>query len=585
MTKKLFAFLLSFFLFLPIKISFAATDKHLLVLDVLNDTNLPRHYRATTHSFTAWQVSTRGLRDLHMLGSGQFSEGQLCEVINTLGNAPIAVIDLRKESHAFIDGNAVSWHSFHNWANKDITDQMVEIDQDQHINALREMATVTVAKIPDTGETHHKYTAAIELAVKDVSSEEDIAQKNKLLYQRIYVNDHMAPQPAEVDRFISYVNSLPKDTWLYLHCRGGDGRTTTFMAMVDMMRNAKQVSLRDIIKRQYLLGGIDLFQLPHPNEYKYKYAVERVAFLKEFYNFCLTNQDNFNTPWAKYVSLQSGNKKLVLYSKQLPEQWIPLLDQKAGTDPYQRSIPLLVAAMQNNKAQYNVVLPEMLNNLGIRDPQQAYTLEEIEPFVQKKGENYTAWLLGRILLSAKLMHDSSTANKVSLLMQTLLDEAPLQVDAYQAWAQGYLATFFADTEQYTKYRQRMLTATDAIKSQASASDLTWARLVDLQAAAIAKDNTTYRTILHTLQNDHATLHEALSKVIPKNDYRSWAISLARLAAAEMSDFSTYRELSNALEITLDKDLSSQHNNLADNALTLATMQLAEQQLPVGEQAI
>ena len=42
----------------------------------------------------------------------------------------------------------------------------------------------------------------------------------------------------------------------HFHCKEGIGRTTTFMIMYDIMKNYKEVSLNDIIKRQYLPSGI-----------------------------------------------------------------------------------------------------------------------------------------------------------------------------------------------------------------------------------------------------------------------------------------------------------------------------------------
>lgn len=38
------------------------------------------------------------------------------------------------------------------------------------------------------------------------------------------------------------------------HCEAGEGRTTAYMAMYDMMKNP-DVSLKDILYRQHLLGG------------------------------------------------------------------------------------------------------------------------------------------------------------------------------------------------------------------------------------------------------------------------------------------------------------------------------------------
>lgn len=42
--------------------------------------------------------------------------------------------------------------------------------------------------------------------------------------------------PENIDEFIKLYKSLPKDAWLHFHCEAGKGRTTTFLAMYDMMK-------------------------------------------------------------------------------------------------------------------------------------------------------------------------------------------------------------------------------------------------------------------------------------------------------------------------------------------------------------
>jgi len=97
---------------------------------------------------------------------------------------------------------------------------------------------------------------------------------------RITVTDHRSPLDDQVDLFVQSVKNLPKETWLHFHCRGGAGRTTTFMSMYDMMHNAKNVSFEDIMKRQTLIGGSDL--LNHEEEDK---SETRSDFMNNFYSF------------------------------------------------------------------------------------------------------------------------------------------------------------------------------------------------------------------------------------------------------------------------------------------------------------
>lgn len=285
-----------------------AANEPILVIDALNQAKLPNNFRTTSDALP-WGVkmSTQGLTSLHAMGSAEFSEGELLKVIEKI-KASIIVIDLRQESHGFVDGNAVSWYATRDWGNLGKTPQQVEADQQKQLNSLAKKTQVTLNKITDQNiEGQVTQVNPTIFVVKNVMSEAQLTQLHKVGYIRFYVTDHIAPNDAQVDRFIEFVKGLPsgswfsKDAWLYFHCRAGKGRTTTFMSMYDMMRNAKKVSLDDILQRQRALGGIDLGKLPADNTgYKYSLLMQRVNFLNNFYQYCKTNEDNFATSWSAW---------------------------------------------------------------------------------------------------------------------------------------------------------------------------------------------------------------------------------------------------------------------------------------------
>jgi len=79
------------------------------------------------------------------------------------------------------------------------------------------------------------------------------------------VTDHVRPLDDAVDRFILAVRALPDGAWTHFHCEAGLGRTTTFMVLYDMLRNANRVSLEDIVRRQKILShGYDVLQPDEP---------------------------------------------------------------------------------------------------------------------------------------------------------------------------------------------------------------------------------------------------------------------------------------------------------------------------------
>ncbi len=277
-----------------------AQGEALLVLDSRNITQLPRHFRTTSDTPTQPHTNTTGLSDLHLIGSGEFSKLELEKVMQHLQLRKLTIIDLREESHGLLNGNAISWYGPQNASNAGKSPQAVEKIQAELLDNLQEMPDVvayTILKKNAAGEIES--SKPNEFAVHKAMSEEELAAKLHVNYERIYVQDMHAPRPDQVDHFLQVLKNLPADEWLYFHCRAGIGRTTTFMAMVDMLHNAKQVSFNEILARQVAIGGKSLTKLPKPDSFKYKPAVERLEFLKIFYQYARENTDLRWSEWLK----------------------------------------------------------------------------------------------------------------------------------------------------------------------------------------------------------------------------------------------------------------------------------------------
>jgi hypothetical protein len=136
--------------------------------------------------------------------------------------------------------------------------------------------------------------------------EASLAQTMKAGYLRLPTTDHCRPRDSEVDQFVAFEASLPANTWLHFHCRAGDGRTTTFMAMHDIINNAPTDSLATILTRQGPsgLGGIDLSKMPTDQTvFSYPFSIERVMFIQNFYAYVVANKSgNFKTTWSEWVA-------------------------------------------------------------------------------------------------------------------------------------------------------------------------------------------------------------------------------------------------------------------------------------------
>lgn len=290
---------------------YARITHTLLVFDMKNEVVLPENFRTTADILPASSnLDTTGLLDLHAAGSQQFSRGGLKAALQHIPSTSIIVVDLRRESHGMVNGHAISWFGPQNAANENKTIPQIKDSEARLLTRLRKSHYCWVYDIIEkTPEDFIEKANREFVPVKQVESEEQVTANEHLGYKRFYVEDFHRPTDQEADRFVTFAKNIPENTWLYFHCRAGKGRTTTFMSMYDMMKNAKHVSLDAILKRQAELGGAMLNELPAESDFKYPYAAERLAFLVDFYEYAKNNTDHFSTSylqWKRNKSLKSN---------------------------------------------------------------------------------------------------------------------------------------------------------------------------------------------------------------------------------------------------------------------------------------
>lgn len=144
--------------------------------------------------------------------------------------------------------------------------------------------------------------ASQHVTVKSARTERQLVRATGANYVRITVTDHTRPLDDEVDGFVLAVRELPKDGWAHFHCEAGRGRTTTFMVLYDMLRNARRVSLEDIVSRQRILShGYDVLQPDEPGNWKAPYAADRAAFVRAFYDYARANPNGRPQLWTEWL--------------------------------------------------------------------------------------------------------------------------------------------------------------------------------------------------------------------------------------------------------------------------------------------
>jgi hypothetical protein len=86
-----------------------------------------------------------------------------------------------------------------------------------------------------------------------------------------------------------------------IHCRGGKGRTSTFLALLDLLKNAAPLPLEIILERQTRLGDYDLRKPAAPASAKAPFRAERRAFVERFYDYAKENPGGAPPSWTSWL--------------------------------------------------------------------------------------------------------------------------------------------------------------------------------------------------------------------------------------------------------------------------------------------
>lgn len=279
----------------------------MLVLDEEFTYELPRNFRTNTNPYHDTQKGEKlpsrvGLDSLKAVSSAQFSERSLKNALQHI-QGPVWMIDLRRESHGFVNGIPISWYKPHNDSNRNLSTQDLLQREQTMLSALNEYNPLIIQRITKKTAGIIHSSEPIDVEIKLLETEQQLTKRLGLEYRRLQVLDRNRPDDKVVDEFIEIVKSLPSNATLYLHCRGGKGRSTTFMVMYDMLKNAKTVSLEEIVLRQQLLGGVNVFNTKTKpgGEWMAEMRVDRKTFVEEFYLYATDNAGYPNTTWQEWL--------------------------------------------------------------------------------------------------------------------------------------------------------------------------------------------------------------------------------------------------------------------------------------------
>jgi len=267
--------------------AFAGTDQVTLILNAPDKAGTPRNYRA--------------IKDLAASGSGQFSAKQLDAVRERTGGRPLVVLDLRQESHGFVDGTAVSWFGTRDAANSGKSAEQISRDESALLAGVAGQPTVTVQKVTDQNEDRDiKASKPIDLPAQTVQSEEDVVRAAGGAYVRVHAADYQPFTDEQVDQLVGFWHTRPADAWVHVHCAAGQGRTTQALVMFDALENATTTSLQDIVDRQKDAGGTNVLSTKSTPAWRHDGEVARARLVRRFYEYAKEHPRGAGETWSSW---------------------------------------------------------------------------------------------------------------------------------------------------------------------------------------------------------------------------------------------------------------------------------------------
>jgi protein-tyrosine phosphatase len=243
---------------------------------------------------------------LDISASGQFSAKELKQLLQDIPAKPnkVWVIDLRQESHGFVNGIPVTWFSDQNSINKYKTPLQIARHEKALLQELEEQEKICVYTLKKLQRGKITAVNPVQIIPRLVQTEQELVNELGANYQRFYVLDHNRPDDINVDAYVSFIkNTLKPGDWMHFHCRGGKGRSSTFIAMYDMIHNAKHLSFDEIMQRQVAMGNIKLHMQPNKPEkiWKIETAKQRYIFLQKFYAYALDPDGYATHSWSEWL--------------------------------------------------------------------------------------------------------------------------------------------------------------------------------------------------------------------------------------------------------------------------------------------
>jgi hypothetical protein len=262
--------------------------------------------------------SGRGLDPaLRASGSHQLDAAMFADVVNRIAEAGpelrrLLIVDLRQESHAFLDGRAVSWCANKDWSNVGQPPAWIARDEECQVEKLAAAPHTLAYSVQKNADGDIQVVGSGPLRVTGAETEEMVIERLQsrlaVSYLRLHVTDHCAPEDDVARTFLQLLGNVAATTSVHFHCHGGDGRTTTFLTMYDMLGVMKArppipwpPDLEYFRNRQLQLFHYDL--RPNPSDKRWQAPLSQVRWRRlEFFRDYVFSGYAAGQPWPGFAT-------------------------------------------------------------------------------------------------------------------------------------------------------------------------------------------------------------------------------------------------------------------------------------------
>lgn len=260
-----------------------------IYFEVKDPSELRQFRRTDQYTFTNSENPSLniGLSDLNISGSARINLPSFRSLLADI-KLPIYVIDLYGEPHCFIQGLPSRWYGY---SPETFFTKKPKLPKLTQVRFL-------VRRFFRTGKLLHQN--------QDVQSEKEMLEEAGYNYFEARYRRGDIPPHKVVDKIVHIFTNLPNPCWVHFHCSAGQGRTTVVMAMYDILKNGKKVSLETIIDRHSRMRGANLFDTTvWPNGSYTKEALEkRKNFIVHFYEYINDPKGYGTCSWTKWAKVK-----------------------------------------------------------------------------------------------------------------------------------------------------------------------------------------------------------------------------------------------------------------------------------------